>query len=263
MTNTQEQTDSAKSIHTITNALLEDLFNPSISTLDLCNLHGLSLPELAATLESETFITAKESFERINAARQHIIGTESAALASARLADILKDKPESPAHAETQRKAATKILSSFPQVGRASSPSSPSPDSHHETPPAPHGQATAGCHGLAVPGKPCSSYRPRTTCENACAPTPSSHASLSPFEPSAIFALKTPPPPTPPLLPHCLLPIAFFHTHHLPAPSIKRSKPLGTLGTQRAPPVIEHGCWSTGWSISGLIGLDWIEHDEL
>ena len=93
---------------------MEDLFNPSISTLDLCNLHQLSLPELAATLESETFKQAVKAFERINAARSAIIEPEAKALAAARLADQLKDKPTTPAHAETQRKAATKILSSSP-----------------------------------------------------------------------------------------------------------------------------------------------------
>ena len=131
MNNTQEKTDTTKSIHTITNALLEDLFNPSISTLDLCNLHDISLPELAATLESETFKQAKSAFERrvpcwwrlrhlhvfrpahasheqgtpitlpnppferINAARQHIIDAEASALATARLADIPNDRQPS------------------------------------------------------------------------------------------------------------------------------------------------------------------------
>ncbi|MGV6813835.1 MAG: hypothetical protein ACWA5W_02360, partial [Phycisphaerales bacterium] len=94
----------------IINALLEDLFNPSISTLDLCNLHGLSLAKLADILESETFKAAREAFERINAARSSIIESEAKALATARLADQLKDNPESPSHAETQRKAASALL---------------------------------------------------------------------------------------------------------------------------------------------------------
>ena len=112
MNNTNTPTTaSTESIATITNALLEDLFNPSISTLDLCNFHDLSLPQLAAVLESETFADARAAFERINAAHQSILTQESRTLALARLSDQLKDRPESPAHAESQRKAATKILS--------------------------------------------------------------------------------------------------------------------------------------------------------
>ena len=106
---------------------MEDLFNPSISTLDLCNLHQLSLPELEATLESETYKQAVKAFERINAARTAIIEPEAKALAAARLADQLKDKPTTPAHAETQRKAATKLLSSTSRDRKGVIPSSPTP----------------------------------------------------------------------------------------------------------------------------------------
>ncbi len=114
MIKTDNTAQTTESISTITNALMEDLFNPSITTLDLCNLHGLSLHELATALESETFKQAAESFQRINAARLSIIEPEAVALATARLADQLKDHPESPAHAETQRKAATKLISPPP-----------------------------------------------------------------------------------------------------------------------------------------------------
>jgi hypothetical protein len=100
-----------ESIANITNALLEDLFNPSIAILDLCTLHDLSLPQLAAILESESFHSAKSAFDRINSARHSILESESKTLALARLADQLKDNPASPAHAETQRKSATKLLS--------------------------------------------------------------------------------------------------------------------------------------------------------
>lgn len=128
MNNTHENeiTNQTESIATITNALLEDLFNPSISTLDLCNLHALSLHELAATLESETFKHAQNAFERINAARTSIIEPESKALAIARLADQLKDKPESPSHAESQRKSANKLLcSNTIKIKRQPIPDSP------------------------------------------------------------------------------------------------------------------------------------------
>ena len=102
----------------LTNTLLEDLFNPSISTLDLCQLHNLSLPELADLLESDQFRRAQDATQRINAARAAIVEPESKTLALVRTHDLLKDKPTTPAHAETQRKAAQSIT----QTGGAAIP---------------------------------------------------------------------------------------------------------------------------------------------
>ncbi len=108
-TNTNTQNESDRTIHTLTNELLEDLFNPSITTLDLCQIHRLTLPELAAILESESFTLAVDCTRRINTARQSLINSEAATLATARLHDLIKDRPQTPAHAETIRKAATKL----------------------------------------------------------------------------------------------------------------------------------------------------------
>lgn len=81
-----------------------------MSAFEMCQIHGLTLIELAAILDSDTFKLAAESLEKIANARQAILEPESRALASARLSDILKDKPTTPAHAETQRKCASSIL---------------------------------------------------------------------------------------------------------------------------------------------------------
>ncbi len=102
----------------LTNTLLEDLFNPSISSLDLCELHNLSLSELAVLLESDQFRRAHDATQRINAARAAIVEPESKTLALVRTHDLLKDKPTTPAHAETQRKAASTLLSRA-SAGRA------------------------------------------------------------------------------------------------------------------------------------------------
>ncbi len=144
-TPTTASTTSTESIATITNALLEDLFNPSISTLDLCNYHDLSLPQLAAVLESETFADARAAFERINAARQSILTQESRPLALARLSDQLKDRPESPTHAESQRKAASKILSTT-QAASAQPNRVPRPDRPR--------QAVSSTSAIVRPPKP-------------------------------------------------------------------------------------------------------------
>ncbi|MBL4809203.1 MAG: hypothetical protein JKY43_03990, partial [Phycisphaerales bacterium] len=48
------------SINQLTNDLLEDLQNPTLGSLELCQLHNLTLPELAAILESESYQQAIE-----------------------------------------------------------------------------------------------------------------------------------------------------------------------------------------------------------
>ncbi len=110
MEHTQQQTDQSRSIASLTDELLEDLINPSMSALEMCQIHRLTLVELATILESESFKQAAAALARIATARQTIIEPEARALATARLADILKDKPTTPAHAETQRKAAVVLL---------------------------------------------------------------------------------------------------------------------------------------------------------
>ena len=94
----------------LTNALLEDLLNPSISSLDLCAIHKLSLNALADLLESDQFKRAQSCMRRINTSRTDFVQPEAEALALVRTHDILKDKPETPAHAETQRKAGSALL---------------------------------------------------------------------------------------------------------------------------------------------------------
>lgn len=95
----------------LSNFLLEDLLNPSISALDLCNHHNLSLPQLSAIINSEQFALAKQTIEEISRARRELMQPEAQTLALARLTDLCKDKPETPQHAETVRKAASKIIS--------------------------------------------------------------------------------------------------------------------------------------------------------
>jgi len=56
---------------------LNDLFNPSVTTLDLCNLHSISLEQLADLLDSENFRRVQVAFSKINNARSSIIEQES------------------------------------------------------------------------------------------------------------------------------------------------------------------------------------------
>ena len=100
----------------LSNDLLEDLLNPSISSLDLCAIHKLSLPALADLLESDQFKLAQSCMRRICTSRTDYVRPEAEALALVRTHDILKDKPTTPAHAETQRKASAYFLPSMSQI---------------------------------------------------------------------------------------------------------------------------------------------------
>lgn len=85
MNNTCDQTD--RSVTELTNdqfgGLLEDLQNPTLGSLELCQLHSLTLPELAAILESETYKQAAECIARIATARDKLQEPESKSLAKA------------------------------------------------------------------------------------------------------------------------------------------------------------------------------------
>ncbi|MFG0299667.1 MAG: hypothetical protein ACF8K1_08735 [Phycisphaerales bacterium JB047] len=94
--------------------LIEDLLNPSITTAELCQLHHLTLDQLDDLLTSPEFKNARASFTRANATRRALLEDEAQTLAAARLTDLLRDRPETPAHAETVRKAATTLRTSTP-----------------------------------------------------------------------------------------------------------------------------------------------------
>jgi len=93
-------------------SLIEDLLNPSITTAELCQLHQLTLDQLDDLLSSPQFDNAHKRFTRANATRRALLEDEAQTLATARLTDLLRDRPETPAHAETVRKAATTLRKS-------------------------------------------------------------------------------------------------------------------------------------------------------
>ena len=119
-----------RSITELTNDLLEDLLNPTLTSLELCQLHSLTLPQLATILGSETFKHAVECIERIASKREKLIDAQSKPLAKARLLDLLKSYPETDQQRETHRKAATTILRASPRT-----PPRPAPKAPPRTPP--------------------------------------------------------------------------------------------------------------------------------
>jgi len=166
---------SAYQSHQLTNALLEDLLNPSISSLDLCAIHKLSLPALADLLESDQFKLAQSCMKRINSSRTDFVQPEAEAIALVRTQDILKDKPETPAHAETQRKASAYVLPSMSQIRQGrngggaeqreaeGASQRPSPSSQAASP-APVGEVSRAASRRSAPGEregaSCPSPRP-------------------------------------------------------------------------------------------------------
>ena len=120
-TNTDQIESKPTLTHLLTNELIEDLLDPSMSAFTMCKIHGLSLTELADLLESQTYSNLTADLDRISNARIKLIEPEARALATARLADQLKDKPTTPAHAETQRKAANTVLSTSKSMSRRES----------------------------------------------------------------------------------------------------------------------------------------------
>jgi len=130
----QTKTQDPDMTPTLTNALLEDLLNPSISALDLCNDHQLTLPKLVAIISSEQFEKARECIEQISAARQSLIEPEARTAALSRLTDLLKDKPETEKHAETLRKAASKLLTNRPPRRAVKAPAQTKNTDHPPTP---------------------------------------------------------------------------------------------------------------------------------
>jgi len=124
-----------RSIHHLTNELLEDLQNPTLGSLELCQLHNLTLPELAAILDSESYQQAVDCINRITALRDKLLEPESKSLAKARLTDLLKTYPETDTQRETQRKAATTLLKPanlpLPIGGRREVRGKVSPTSQH------------------------------------------------------------------------------------------------------------------------------------
>ena len=90
-------------------ALTRDLLDPTVSALDLCNYHDINLIELQAIINSNDFKKLKAAIEEINTARQTVIEPEARTAALATLTQILRQPIESQQHAETSRKAATKL----------------------------------------------------------------------------------------------------------------------------------------------------------
>ena len=95
----------------LTNALLRDLLDPTVSTLDLCDYHDLSLTQITTIINSESFKRAKADFEEINTARASLVESEAKFHAPAQLNNITKQLAENQAQSETIRKAASKLYS--------------------------------------------------------------------------------------------------------------------------------------------------------
>lgn len=141
-----QQNDQSKPTPKLTAALTRDLLDPSVSALDLCDYHDLTLNQLVALINSDDFKYLKSSIDEINAARQAVIQPESRTAALGALTQLTHRPIESQQAAETTRKAATKleqITRTTPIHPTKSSPDSPNsrsslhPPLHLRCPPQP------------------------------------------------------------------------------------------------------------------------------
>ena len=89
----------------ITNELIIDLNDASISAIELCTRHGLSIAQLHDIITSPEFVQLQRMLATIERARD----TFRLASVTQVLERIALDEPTSPAHAETIRKAAAHL----------------------------------------------------------------------------------------------------------------------------------------------------------
>ncbi|MFG0300426.1 MAG: endonuclease [Phycisphaerales bacterium JB047] len=118
----------------LSNALMRDLLDPTVATLDLCDYHGLTLNKLIAILESPEFAYLQSAIDQISTARAKLVDSESRFTAKARLHDICKQRPTDRHHEETIRKAASKLA---PTSERAKAQRDQNPEPQHQHAPAP------------------------------------------------------------------------------------------------------------------------------
>lgn len=121
---------------TLTNALMHDLLDPTVSTLQLCDYHNLTLPQLIAITHSDEFAYFKAALKHMSAERKDLIDHEARYTAAAALKDIASQRPESDRHTETIRKAAAALHHREPQAHPEPSQAYPKPSKNQKAAPA-------------------------------------------------------------------------------------------------------------------------------
>ncbi|MEQ9206748.1 MAG: hypothetical protein RLN78_05225 [Phycisphaerales bacterium] len=127
--NTQQDTPQ------LTESLLEDLLNPAMTPILICQIHGLTLPQLRDLTHSTDYQSAIEAIQSINAARQPVIESQTHLQSLAALKSAA-DLAEQDANYESLRKSATTLLRE----------TRPTPRRRPRRPIRP---TNSGCHGLS------------------------------------------------------------------------------------------------------------------
>lgn len=161
--------------------LLQNLSSPEVSTVMLCEVHRLTLGQIAELTGSATFEEALAAAERIASFRLRLLRMEAEQLAWARLADLARRNPITPAEQEISRKAAAQILRETKKK--------PEPDA--DTPPGPRTRAKDNPTPTAAPTPtpqrfhPGVAASPRTPINAEPSPQPSNPAGRFPAPPRA------------------------------------------------------------------------------
>lgn len=117
--------------------LLEDLLDPSITAIDLCRRHALTLAQLTEFLQGPLFAHLTAAASTLSSARTKLLALDIAPKALAALLATTQADQESRQLNETIRKAATKLLTitakTLQPTPESPQPATPEPD--HPTQP--------------------------------------------------------------------------------------------------------------------------------
>gem|GEM_PF-5920575 len=118
-------TDHTQPTIQLTAQLTRDLLDGSLTTLDLCDIHNISLPNLLALIQSPDFQTLSSAITQINQARTQLIESESKPAALETLTRVAQQPTTTPQSTETARKAAAKIYRPTQRKTKTKLPSTP------------------------------------------------------------------------------------------------------------------------------------------
>lgn len=117
----------------LTDAVFNDLLDPTITLLDVCRQHAIPIENLPAILSSDPFRIATEALHAATDLRAKALAPERRERALATLDTIVRQPPTSPAHTDCIRRAAGALLRAT-QPPRESSKKSPASRPYPEQP---------------------------------------------------------------------------------------------------------------------------------
>jgi len=148
--------------------LLQNLSSPEVSTVMLCEVHRLTLGQIAELTGSATFEEALAAAERIASFRLRLLRMEAEQLAWARLADLARRNPITPAEQEISRKAAAQILRETKKKPEPDADTPPGPRTRAKDNPTPTAAPTPTPIAAIQPAKAAGAHHAPSGCGRGC-----------------------------------------------------------------------------------------------